>query len=34
MLDRDNSEQLLAQGEQAVAALETDVRNSLIELNH
>ena len=32
MLSRENSEQLLAQGEQAVAALETDARNTLIEL--
>lgn len=32
MLDRDNSEQLLSKGEQAMGQLETDARNTLIEL--
>lgn len=34
MLNSENCEHLLAQGEQAVAALETDARNTLIELNN
>lgn len=34
MLNRDNSGQLLAQGEQSIAALETDARNTLIELSN
>lgn len=34
MLERDNSEQLLAQGEQAMSQLEADARNTLVELEH